>query len=326
MDAYQKAFDGRRNDLSEKHVVGPVCHISTDGSYGNIVNDIHNRRKNRQCQYTVSHDPVDFVGNRHLFAGMFFAAAFSDNGGNIIIPLVGDDAFRIVVHLVLNLRDLCRDIRNRGKLLRNLVILFQKFNGKEPSLFGRNRTSQFIFDGIQHFLHSRIKVMYRWIILTGSCKLNGFFCSLHNTVAFQRGNLHHRTAQLLRQFFCHDLIAVFPYKIHHIDGHHHRDPQLHKLCAEIKVSLQVRTVNDVQDRVRLLIDQIVPGYNLLQCIGRKGINSRKVGDHNVFVSFQLSFFLLHSYSRPVSHELVRSGQCVEQGRLSTVGIAGQCNR
>ena len=257
---------------------------------------------------------------------MFFAAAFSNDGGNIIIPLVGDNTFRIVIHLVFNLRDLCGDIRNRGELLRDLVVLFQKFNGKEPSLFCRNRTSQLIFDGIQHFLHSRVKIMYRRIILAGPRKLNGFFRSLHNAVAFQRGNLHHRAAQLLRQFFCHDLIAVFPYQIHHINGHHHRDPQFHKLCAEIEISLQVRTVNDIQDRVRLLIDQIVPGDNLLQCIGRKGINSRKVGDHNVFVSFQLSFFFLHSYSRPVSHELVRSGQCVEQGRLSAVGIAGQCNR
>ena len=135
VDAYQKAFDSRRNDLSEKHVVGPVCHISTDGSYGNIVNDIHNRREDRQRQDTVGHDSVDLVGNRHLFAGMFFAAAFSNDGGNIIIPLVGDNTFRIVIHLVFNLRDLCGDIRNRGELLRDLVVLFQKFNGKEPSLF-----------------------------------------------------------------------------------------------------------------------------------------------------------------------------------------------
>ena len=327
MDAYQEAFNGRRNDLAEQHVVCPVRHKSTYCCYGNIIYKPHHRRKNRKGQDTVCNNAVDLIGNCHLLPGMLLFAALSDDRRDVIIPFVGDNAFRVVIHLPLYPGNFRGNIRNCGKLGRDLIVLFQKLHGKETSLFLRHRISQFIFYGIQNFFHFLIEIMYRRIYLAGVSKLYGHIRRSFYALALQRGNFHHGATQLFRQLIRHDLISVLSHQIHHIHRHHYRDPQFHKLCAQVKISFQVRAVDDIQDRVRLFIDQIISGYHFLQRIRGQRIYSRKIRDHHIFISLQFSFFLFHRYTRPVSNKLVCTCQRVEQSCLSAVWIAGQrdCN-
>ena len=51
--------------------------------------------------------------------------------------------------------------------------------------------------------------------------------------------------------------AVLSDDIHHVDRDHDRNAELCQLCRQIQVSLKVRTVDDVQDRVRTFTDQVV---------------------------------------------------------------------
>ena len=59
--------------------------------------------------------------------------------------------------------------------------------------------------------------------------IDGGLCRVEDAVAFQCGDLHNRTAQTLGQGGDIDLVAVFADDVHHVDGHHHGDAQLHQL-------------------------------------------------------------------------------------------------
>ena len=85
----------------------------------------------------------------------------------------------------------------------------------------------------------------------------------------QCGNLHCLTAEVLLDLVEADLVAVLLYDIHHVDRHHHRNPELLQLCGEVQVTLEVRTIHDVQDRVRLRVDKVVSRNHLLQRVWRK---------------------------------------------------------
>ena len=151
--------------------------------------------------------------------------------------------------------------------------------------------------------------------------LGGF----HNAGSLQSGDLDHFAAQLTGQLVNVDLVAILLDHVHHVDGHDHRDAQLHQLGGQIQVALQVGTVDDVQNGVGALADQIVPGHHFLQRVGRQGVNTRQVGDGNFGVLLQLALFLFHSNAGPVADELVCTGQRIEQRRLTGVGVAREGN-
>jgi hypothetical protein len=75
------------------------------------------------------------------------------------------------------------------------------------------------------------------------------------------------------------------------------DSQLNELSGEIQVSLKVCAVDDVQDSVGTLTDEIITGDDLLQGVGRKGINARQVGDDNAVVLLELTFLFFDSNAR-----------------------------
>ena len=79
---------------------------------------------------------------------------------------------------------------------------------------------------------------------------------------------------------------LFRSKVHHIDGHDHRQTDLHQLCRKVEVTFQIRAIDDIQDDVRLFVHQIVSGDFFFECIRRKGIDPRQILDDDVLVSFE----------------------------------------
>ena len=122
-----------------------------------------------------------------------------------------------------------------------------------------------------------------------------------------------------------DLVAVFLDDVHHVDGDDDRNAKLGQLGRQVQVALQVRAVDDVQNRVRALADQIVTGNDFLQRVRGKGIDARKVGDDDVVMLFELAFLLLHRDARPVADELVGAGQRIEQRCFAAVRVARKGN-
>ena len=140
-------------------------------------------------------------------------------------------------------------------------------------------------------------------------------------VALQRGDLHDLAAQLTGQLRDVDLVAVLADDVHHVDGDDHGDAQLGELRGEIKVTLKVGAVDDVQNGIGALADQVVPGYDFLQRVGRQRVNAGQVGDDDIVMLLELAFLLLDRDARPVADELVGAGQSVEQGGLAAVRVA-----
>ena len=106
------------------------------------------------------------------------------------------------------------------------------------------------------------------------CSCNCLVSSFLNSFALQSGDLNNFTAKCIGKCLDINLVAALSDYIHHVDSHNNRDAKLDDLCRQIQVTLQVRTINDIDDCVWMLTDQIISCYNFLQCIWRKRINTR----------------------------------------------------
>ena len=123
-----------------------------------------------------------------------------------------------------------------------------------------------------------------------------------------------------------DLHSSFFYNIHHIQRHNHWFSQLQKLQSQIKVPLQSRSVHHIDDHIHLISQDILAAHLLLHGVGGQAVGSRKVHQLELMVVvFHRPFHLFHRHSRPVGYLELCSGERIEQGRLSTVGISDKSN-
>ena len=121
------------------------------------------------------------------------------------------------------------------------------------------------FDVCQCVLHTAAEGMHR-NRLSALC---GFYSSFSRCVDI--GSLQSRDADelhthLFRQLFQINLIPVLLDQIHHVDGYDNRNAQLCELGCQIEVSLQVRTINDIQDSIRPLCNQVFSRNDFFQCV------------------------------------------------------------
>ena len=153
------------------------------------------------------------------------------------------------------------------------------------------------------------------------CRIDRSFCGLHDAGALQCGDRTDLASKLLFKVLFIDLIAVLLDQVHHVQRDHDRDAELGELRGQVQIAFKVRSVDDVEDRVRLFTDQVISCDHFLQSIGGKGINAGKVGNDHVIMLLQLAFLLFDRNTRPVSYKLVGSGQTVEQSGLTAVWVA-----
>ena len=121
------------------------------------------------------------------------------------------------------------------------------------------------------------------------------------------------------------LVSALLDHIHHIYCHNNRYSQFHELCGQIEISFNIRSVYNIQYRIRLFIDKIISCNYFLQCVRWEGVDTRKVHDDNILIPFQFSFFFLNRNPRPVPYKLIGTGQSVKQCRFSAVRISCQSN-
>ena len=139
-----------------------------------------------------------------------------------------------------------------------------------------------VSDGM--FYASR-KGVHRNGVFFAVCRIHHFFRHLFYTGTLQCGNFYHRASQLSGQLFRVKLIAPLVDDIHHVHCDYHRNSQLQQLSGQVQIPFKIRTVDNIKNRVRPLLNQIVSGYHFLQRIRRKGINSRQVDNMYFFASF-----------------------------------------
>ena len=310
--------------IAEQSVVCPACCGRTNGNHGDVVNQEHDNCEDRQTQPAVGDDLIDLIRSCH--AGSLFLQAVLDDGCDVQITLVGDDALCVVVHFLFGSLDILFNVlfgslRNI-QLFQDFVITLEDLDGVPSLLLFRLVVQASLFDMCNSVFYTAAELVLRH---HGNLALSNLHCllgSLVNAGAFQCGDLNNLAAQFLCQLVDADLVAVLADNVHHVDGYHYRNAQLHQLCGEVQVTFQVGTVDDVQNGIRTFLDQIVSGNNLFQGVRRKGVDTRQVCDDNIFMTFQLTFLFFYGYTRPVTNELVRTCQCVEQCGFTSVRVTG----
>ena len=137
-------------------------------------------------------------------------------------------------------------------------------------------------------------------------------------------NRDHGNAQQRFQLVDVDGSAVAPDLVHHIEGDDHGDVHFQQLHGQIEVALNIGRVHDVDDGAGLLLQDKIPGDQLLAAVGRHGINARQVRDQRIGAVADRPVLAADGHAGKVAHVLVGSGQLVEERCLATVLIADQC--
>ena len=210
------------------------------------------------------------------------------------------------------------------ELCKHLVVALEDFDGVPSLLLLGQTVDGSFFDVGDGVLDGALKCVHR-NSFGALCSLNGSLGSVHDSVTFKGGNLNYLAAELAGELIDVYLVAVLLDDVHHVDGDNNGDTELGQLGSEIEVSFEVRTVDYVKYSVRALIDKIISRDNFLKGVGRERVDTGKVGDDNAVMLFEFSFFFLNRNARPVTDELVRTGESVEQCGFTAVGVTRKSN-
>ena len=167
------------------------------------------------------------------------------------------------------------------------------------------------------------KVHSFWFLAVSS-HLQSRINQLGDAFIFTGRDGNDRNAQGLLHFTDFDGAAVGPHLIHHVQRNDHGNVQFYQLQAQIKIPFDVGSINDINNAVRMRIDQKIPRYDFFTGIGRKGVNAGKIHNHSVFVAADKTVLAFHCNAWEIAHMLIGSGKLIEKGRLTAVLIACQC--
>ena len=159
----------------------------------------------------------------------------------------------------------------------------------------------------------------------------GLFIHLHHslekllyTLAATTHSRHDRHTEKITQLLDIQLITLCYELVIHVKSHHHAKVHVDELGSQVKVSLKVGRVDDINHNIRHVIDQIATHIEFLRTVGRKRICTRKVHDHEpVAAIFESTLLGIYSHSAVVSHMLMTTRGYIEKRSLSAVRISDQ---
>ena len=123
------------------------------------------------------------------------------------------------------------------------------------------------------------------------------------------GNNGH-AQQTLEQVDVHGT-AVGGHLVHHVERDDHRTVELHELQCQVQITLDVGSVNDVDDGVRTLVEDELTAHDLFACVRRQGVNARQVGNARLGMVTDGAIFAVDRHAGKVTDVLVGARQLVE---------------
>lgn len=106
---------------------------------------------------------------------------------------------------------------------------------------------------------------------------------------------------MLGEEFYINVVAAGSHLIHHVEGNDHGDSQFHQLEGKIQVPLNIGGIHNVDNSLGMLLQDKIPGDNLLRCIRRQRIDSRQIHHSCVFMSADNTILALYCYTREIAH-------------------------
>ena len=313
--------------VAEEAVVRPVC----DHSAGNDGQPAH--QPDRQGEYRkrkplVGYHLVDSVGKRRLVLPRLASRErLRHQLLDELVALVGYDRLRVVVELLLAVAYVLLDVLHVAdadpEVPYDLSVAFEYLDCVPADRLLAHLALYRLLDVGDRMLDGTREPVGGFAFPAGFGELYGLLRDLDVAFLLQCGDADDLAVERFRDLREVDRVAVPLDDVHHVDGHHHRDPQLRELRREVEVALDVRAVHDVQDRVWLLLDEEFARHLLLKRIRRQRVDAGKVLDYHVLVAPEPAVLLLDGHARPVADVLVGTSQGVEKGGLAAVRISGK---
>ena len=111
--------------------------------------------------------------------------------------------------------------------------------------------------------------------------------------------------------------------VHHVEGQHHGNLQLHQLHGQVQVPFNVGGVHNIDDAVGPLVHEKVPGDDFLVGVGGQGVDARQVRDRGLRVAADGAVLPVHGDAGEIAHMLIGAGELVKEGGFAAVLVAGQ---
>ena len=259
--------------------------------------------------------------------GLFLLYTVLDQPRDVLIALIGDDGLRVIVELLLNggdeLLDLVLYVLAEREARLHLAVALEQLDSEPAALRRLGNVCNQLFDLGNGILHCVGELeLRRRLAFLGSllCRLD----QLLGALALDGCGLNDRHAEFLRQLLYVDHVAALLDDIHHVQRDNDRNAHLEQLGGQVQVALDVGSVHQVHDGLRLLVYEVITRNDLLQRVRREGVDTRQVGDQDFLVALELAFLLFHGNARPVADILGRTGQIVKHRGLAAVRVAGKC--
>ena len=214
-----------------------------------------------------------------------------------------------------------------------VFVSFQQFDGEES---GREALSDLLIF-LQIFLQFCNALFYdrSMVDMDMSYRIMGKSSFIHlddgveefvNTTSTLEDRGNHRESQQFTQLLRLNMITTLLGLIKHIQGTHHLHVHIDQLGGEIKVSLQITGIDDVDNDIGCLVNDLFTYIQLLRTVGTQGVSAGEI--HKIqLISFIMGHALLGIYGNTtvVSNAFMSTGSEVEQRCLTTVGVSNQCD-
>ena len=145
-------------------------------------------------------------------------------------------------------------------------------------------------------------LLQRRLLIPGD--VNGVAHQLVHALVFGGGDGDHRHAQHGLHGVDVDGALIAHQLIHHVQCHHRGNIHLQKLHGQVQVPLDVGGVYDVDDSLGLILQDKVPGYDLLAAEGRHGVDARQVCDLRIGIAPDDAGLSIHRDAGEVAHMLL----------------------
>ena len=291
----------------------------------------HDGEEQRQGEILVGDHPVDGIAALPLPALTALDHRAGADALDEVVAHIRQGGVAVHAALILHLPDAVLDqlqlVLVQGQARRDIRVPLDELGGGEPD--GDAGLFRVVLDLVDHRVDAPVdrtggaEVVHRGVHLV-PCGLDSDLHQLVHALVLHGGDGDHRDAQGLGEPLDIDGAAAGGDLVHHVQSQHHGDPHLHQLEGQVQIPLDVGCVHDVDEAVGPLVEDEVPGDDLLRRIGPDGVDARQVHHRAVLLPPDGAGLLVHRHAGKVAHMLVGAGELVEQRGLAAVLIAGQC--
>ena len=153
----------------------------------------------------------------------------------------------------------------------------------------------------------RIAEIHPTVSLTQTRDAHGVLGQLLHPLVFRRRGWNDRHLKDFFHLINQHRTAVSRHLIHHVQGDDDGNVQLQQLHGEVQVSLNIGSIDDVDNRRWFLFQNKLPGDDFLAGVRGKGVDARQIHHFRAGISFDHPALSIHCYPRKISDVLIGPG-------------------